>query len=532
MAFPRIFALPPSALAVGFLAAYVLTDWVSFIQPFAPFGITPWNPPTGLSFVLVLLFGQRYVPLLFVAPLIADIVVRHLPFSWPLELGTSVIIGAGYGLPLLFLLRPSVGFNPALTSMRDLVVLIATAAISSAIVAASYIGVLILSGWVAPADFAGAALRFWIGDLIGVIVVAPFTLIMLTRGRTVTLDFEVAVQIATIFATLVLVFGYAEAHRFELFYILFLPVIWMAVRGGLELVTIGTLVTQIGLIAAVQMLPREGIEVTSFQALMLVLATTGLAAGAVVTQHRRTESQLRLHQESLGRVARLGSMGELAAMIAHEVNQPLMAAGTYARLVADELRTSGSSRDSLVESAEKAAAQVQRAAEVVRQLRALIRLDQSGRAPVAVERIVQETLALARPELERHGIVAQPTIEPGLPQVMVDLLQIEQVLLNVLRNAVEAIAGGGAAAGEVAIGARRSGRELVEIEVRDTGPGFPQDFSTTELPVLSSHKPEGLGLGLSLCRSIIEQHGGTLALGGGLDGAVVRFTLPVVKSGS
>jgi len=529
MAFPRILALPPLALAVGYIVAYVLMDWVSFIQPFAPFGITPWNPPTGVSFVLVLLFGQRYIPLLFVAPLAADIVVRHLPFAWPLEIGTSAIDGAGYALALLVLLRPAVGFNPSLTSMRDLVTLIAVAAISSGAVAMSYVGILVLTGWILPSDFANAALHFWIGDLIGIIVVTPFASIMLTRGRTVRFSLEVAVQIAAIFATLTLVFVYAEAHRFELFYILFLPVIWMAVRGGLELVSIGVLVTQIGLICAVQMLPRGAVDVTAFQALMLVLATTGLAAGAVVTQHRRTESQLRLHQESLGRVARLGSMGELAAMIAHEINQPLMAAGTYARLVADELRSPAAKHADLVETAEKAAAQVQRAAKVVRQLRALIRLDQSGRAPIAVERIVNETLALARPELERHSIATRFALEPGLPPVMADLLQIEQVLLNLLRNAAEAIGDTGAADGGVTIVARRSGRELVEVEVSDSGPGFPQDFSASELPVLSSKKPEGLGLGLSLCRSIVELHGGTLSLGGGRGGAVVRFTLPVAS---
>jgi hypothetical protein len=68
MAFPRVFSLPPAVIGIGYLASYVLLDWVSFIQPFAPFGITPWNPPTGLSFILVLLFGQRYLPLLFAAP--------------------------------------------------------------------------------------------------------------------------------------------------------------------------------------------------------------------------------------------------------------------------------------------------------------------------------------------------------------------------------------------------------------------------------------------------------------------------------
>ncbi len=533
MAFPRVFSLPPFALALGFLALYVLLDWISFIQPFAPFGITPWNPPTGLSFILVLLFGQRFIPLLFVAPLLADLMVRQLPLPWSVEIATSLIIGGGYTFGLMVLLRPATRFHPALTSMRDLIVLFAVAAVSSAAVAASYIGVLVAAGWVAAPDFTAAALRFWIGDIIGIAVVAPFALIVLTRGRGLRLSRETALQIAAILAALAFVFAFAEKHRFEFFYILFLPVIWMAVRGGLELVTIGILITQIGLILSAQLLPHADIDVAVFQALMLVLALTGLAAGAVITEHRRTELQLRRHQDSLARVARLGSMGEFAAMVAHEINQPLMAAGTYARLIADTLRSGDRHEASTVETAEKTAAQVQRAADVMRRLRALIRLDQSGRAPVSVSQIVRETLALSRPFLDRHGVTVRVTLDSGLPPAMADLLQVEQVLLNLLRNAAEAMATTGPG-GVVTIAASAAGADRIAISVLDTGPGFPPDFAADDLPPLTSSKPDGLGVGLSLCRSIVEAHGGELTIGGrddGRPGAAVRFTLPVARTG-
>jgi two-component system, LuxR family, sensor kinase FixL len=529
MAFPRLFSLPHSVVGLGFLAGYVLLDWISFIQPFARFGITPWNPPTGLSFILVLLFGQRFIPLLFVAPLLADLLVRQLPLSWSVEIATSLIIGGGYALGLLFLLRPGTRFHPALTSMRDLIILIAVAAICSAFVAASYVGTLVASHWLSAQDFIAAALRFWIGDIIGVAIVAPFGLIALTRGRRLQVSGETAIQALAILAALAVVFFYAEKHRFEYFYILFLPVIWTAVRGGLELVSISVLATQIGLIVCAQLLPREDIDVTDFQALMLVMAMTGLAAGAVVTEHRRTELQLRLHQDSLARIARLGSMGEFAAMIAHEINQPLMAAGTYTRLIVDTLRSEHTEADSTVATAEKAAAQVQRAADVVRRLRALIRLDQSGRAPASVERIVRETLDLCRPELERRGVTVRVALNAGLPAVMVDLLQIEQVLLNLLRNAAEAMHGAGLSHGVAVIRASAIDAGHVEVEIRDSGPGFPPEFDGGDLPVLSSSKTEGLGVGLSLCRSIVEAHGGQLQVGGGPEGASVRFTLPIAK---
>jgi len=132
MALPWIFSLPNSIIGIAYLFLYVLLDWISYIDPFASYGITPWNPPTGLSFVLVLLFGQRMIPYLFVAPFLADVSVRHLALSWPLEFAAVSVIGAGYSLGLLFLLRPGTRFNPSLPSLRDLFLLLLVAAASTA----------------------------------------------------------------------------------------------------------------------------------------------------------------------------------------------------------------------------------------------------------------------------------------------------------------------------------------------------------------------------------------------------------------
>lgn len=528
MAFPRVFLLPRSLVGTAYVAGYVLLDWISFIYPFAPYGITPWNPPTGLSFVLVLLFGQRLVPFLFVAPFLADLMVRRLPFPWTLELAVTAIVGAGYSLALLFLLRPKIKFNPTLSSLRDLFLLLATGGVSAALVAMSYVGALIAAGLLPMEDFVSACLRFWVGDVIGIAVVAPFALIFLTRGLVLKPSVETVAQFVAIVPALWLVFGFGQTHHLQLFYVLFLPIVWMAVRNGLEGVSVGVLLTQLGLIVGLQMVPTAGIDVTAFQALMLVLAMTGLVAGALVTEHRRTEVQLRLHQDSLARLGRLGSMGELAAAVAHEINQPLMAAGTYSRLVLDSLRRQRGSDPSLVETADKVAVQVERASEVVRRLRALVRLDKSGRAPARVERVVNESLDLCRPDLDRCGIGVRTSFEQNLPPVIVDLLQIEQVLLNIVRNSIEAMNEAGRDGGTITVEARRAGSGSVEVSVRDTGPGFPADLLADQLPPFSTTKTDGLGVGLSLSRTIIEAHGGKLTLGGDAGGAVVRIALPAM----
>jgi signal transduction histidine kinase len=505
----------------------VLLDWISYIEPYGPFAITPWNPNTGVSVAVVLLLGKRMIPFVFIAPLLADLVVRQLPLPLNVELASAVLIGGVYTAAVLFLLHPRLKFDAALQSMRDLLLLAAASVVSAAVVASGYVALVMIDGQLPWADFGAAAIRYWVGDVIGIMVVTPFALIVAKRRNMLRPSGEALLQLAAILAALALVFGYAGAHEFQLFYVLFLPIVWMAVRTGIDGVSIGILITQLGLILGVQLFPDGTHDVTAFQALMLVLAITGLVAGELVTERRRTEAQLRLHQESLARLARLGSVGELAAAVAHEINQPLMAAGTYTRLVDDAMRTGTADAGVVAETARKAVAQVERAAAVVRRLRALVRLDRSNRLPCRIEHIIRETIDLCRPDLDRALTSVRSTVAADLPPVMVDGLQIEQALLNLLRNAVEAI--GEAPRGLISIDAVAAGADFVEVRVRDNGLGFPPDFLANPFLPLSSTKAEGLGIGLSLCRSIVEAHGGRIWIDAAAPGGCVRFTLPVVR---
>jgi signal transduction histidine kinase len=366
--------------------------------------------------------------------------------------------------------------------------------------------------------------------MIGIAIIAPFSLIALSRGRSPKLSLEAVAQIVAVMIVLSLIFRFAQEKQLQFFYILFLPIIWMAIRTGLEGVSVGVLITQLGLIIGVHLIPVADVDITGLQALMLVLAISGLLAGALVTEHRRTEVQLRVHQESLAKLARLGSMGELAAAVAHEINQPLMAAGTYSRLILDSLRGRDEADPEVMEIAGKVATQVERASEVVRRLRALVRLDQSGRAPVHLARAVDDALALCRPDFDRNGIRARVVLESDLPAVLVDLLQIEQVLLNLVRNAIDAMKDAGHRSGAIAIEAKRVGQAEVEVTVSDTGPGFPTELLGEQFPPFSSNKIDGLGVGLALSRSIVEAHGGWLRTAGGQQGAIVQFTLPVAPT--
>jgi two-component system sensor kinase FixL len=220
---------------------------------------------------------------------------------------------------LAFLKSSRIRFDPGLSSTRDLLLLMLVAAASAAFVASTYVGVAIAAGLLSIKDFAPATLRYWIGDVVGILALTPFALFLLTDRRILPLSIETALQCTAIAGALLVVFRVSQEQEFQLFYVLFIPIVWMAVRNGIEGVAAGVLITQCGLILGVGLLP-ESKELYAFQPLMIVLAVTGLIAGALVTERRRIGAQLRLHQESLARVARLGSVGELATAVAHEVN--------------------------------------------------------------------------------------------------------------------------------------------------------------------------------------------------------------------
>ena len=182
-----------------------------------------------------------------------------------------------------------------------------------------------------------------------------------------------------------------------------------------------------------------------------------------------------------------------------------------------------------VQTAAKAAAQISRAADVVRRLKTLVRLGRCDAAPTSLGLIVHEAVDVARTDLKRRNIAFNVELPNDLPPVLADRLQIEQVLLNLIRNSMESIGTGASGSDEIRIVASRKQPQFVELSVSDTGPGFPCSFTNGMPTPLSTTKADGLGIGLSLCRSIAEAHGGHLTIRSGRDGATVAISLPIVE---
>jgi signal transduction histidine kinase len=520
-----------AAVAFAYLVVYVALDWVSYLHPITRLGITPWNPQTGLSFALVLLFGARFIPWMVIALPVADFFVRDLPLPFSSQILVSAVAGVGYGGAALLLLSPGVRFDPTLSGRRDLLLLMAISIVSIAAVAIGQVLVLAAYGLVKSEDLVTTVTQAFVGDLIGVIVFTPFILIALTRRQHPIPSWEMGAAAFCIFAALWIVFGFPGSVRFQLFYVLFLPIVWIAVRFGSEGVSLGLVITQIGLIIAIQASGYGATDMVTYQTLMIVLALTGLAVGAVASEQQRIQNQLRRHQEALNRAFRLGTMGEFAAAVAHEINQPLTAIGNYARLAKRAAEQTPPDGGGAARASTDAIEHVERAGAVVRRLRDFIRLGRVETSPVPVSTLVGDALAVFRPELERHSIVCETQISRDLAPVRANALQIEQVLLNLLRNASEALAHAGRYDGRIVVGAAARGPDVVEVDVNDNGPGFDADLLSQPIVAFATTKSDGLGLGLSLSRSIVEAHGGTFRIENTARGARVTFTLPSATAG-
>jgi PAS domain S-box-containing protein len=245
-----------------------------------------------------------------------------------------------------------------------------------------------------------------------------------------------------------------------------------------------------------------------------------------ITEHKQAEEQARRHQTELARVARLSTMGEMATGIAHELNQPLSAIANFSRGCIRRLRSGGMSPNELIEPLEEVCAQAERASDILRHVRDFVRKSESRLKPMDVNQIVRAVVKFTEHEARQHRTMVRLELDPHLPKVLADAIMIEQVVCNLVRNAVEAMAEANSPRREVVVHTRRFASQAVEIEIADTGPGIDAAVIDQVFDQFFTTKREGVGMGLAISRSIIEAHGGKVRAESGRDGgAILRFTL-------
>ncbi|MCP3460618.1 trifunctional serine/threonine-protein kinase/ATP-binding protein/sensor histidine kinase [Bradyrhizobium sp. CCGUVB23] len=300
--------------------------------------------------------------------------------------------------------------------------------------------------------------------------------------------------------------------------------------------------TEMRMTGAVQAFEKEYIRKDGTRVPVLIGAAgfdvrqdQGVAFVVDLTERKRAEAEAReserRYRETLIELAhanRVTTMGQLTASIAHEVNQPIGAVVSNAEAGLNWLDAQPPNLQRVRQTFGRILSDAVRAGEIIDRIRALIRNAPPQKSPLAINDVVLEVVALTRAEVMNNSVSVQTELAGALPLIRADRVQLQQVIINLIINAVEAMSGAQEEARELVISTARSGSTGILVSLQDSGPGFDSNSVERLFEVFYTTKAQGMGMGLAICRSIIEAHGGRMwASAKETRGAVFQFTLPV-----
>ena len=527
-------------LHLGLFGAFVLLSRLASIFQMTELRSTPWNPETGLAVAAGLLLGRPAILTLTLA-----ILVSTRLWGWPLpdlwEYASAVlraVIFAGSASAIAHIL-----LRNAIPNLHTIVIFLAFSLSVTAFYAIARVLLLWMSVGIEPAFLLTYTLTLSVGNLLGILTVTP--LFMVTdkaQGPWTYLSRWKSFQwlaFASLAIVSFIVFGLKEVDEFKFFYLVFLPVIVFAVRDGYVAAALSVFLSDLLMIAILYAKDFESSTATELQFLMLSLSVTGLLLGTAISDRSRAVEELKQShqrlqesQNALLQASRLSLASEMAAALAHELNQPLSSVRNFIRAVRRRLDHGQPDKDAMITDIDAAVAEVDSAASLLRSTRNFLERGSVQRSPQELQTLVDRCRQLILPELRQARISLTIEDMSSIPPVVCNEVQIQQVLLNVVKNAKEAILSGASPERQITIKGSVSARPgFVEISVEDTGPGVSSEVRPLLFHPLLSSKPDGLGLGLSLCSTIIRSHGGEFRLDDTKrDGARFIFTLPCAAS--
>ena len=494
----------------GFIAIYfslnLLTEWHEFDR----LGITLWSPDDGLSLAL-LLESVTFAPFVFLAAVLVNssigVVHRSVGVTVAAELSLTIVY---VGLALF--LKNKLKFNVRQFSLPDVVTFLLFIPAAATVASFVYCGVLYLNGEFPPDRALRAFGHCWIGIALGMITVIPAMTALFSRlslpwrwsGYTLFTILVFVLGICLGFAALV---GVGD-KLYYVFNLLFLPVIWVAMREGYAGVALALVTIQLTLAVLTAFVGYDTTDFAILQSLMLVLSITGLLLGAVTTERQDAALRLREQQRELARMVSNARAGAMGMALAHEVSQPLSTVATYLHAARRLLQASVASQP-VMDALVKAEAEAQRAREVLERIRDFVSNGNLNLTALDVSVLAEKIGELCREEAAARNVLVEVESMGRVPLVSADGVQIEQVLINLVANAIDAAAERSDARGRVIMRVAATGDELM-LRVEDNGKGVAPDLADNIFDAYQTTKPRGMGLGLHLSRRIVQRHAGRL----------------------
>lgn len=526
-----------ATLVLALVVAYVLLEWMSSIHEYKGLPFTAWDPGLGLLFAVMVIRPAAGTIALFLGIVAAEALVLESTLDWPHIVMIAAIVPISY-LFVLTVTQRLFGFDISLSRLRDVMVLFSIG-ITGAIISASFlISALIFTGTFTHVDIIPAAIPHLVGDLIGIAIITPLALqfLPLVKSRVMPLPsgmvYDLLCYLAAISLFAVLAGNSETGDSLQYFYVLFLPVVFAAVRHGLSGAMVTLALTQAALVLVLDWLEADASKFTDNQTLMLVLTATGLLVGSIVSERDLARRRAQAMEWTAARAARFNLVSGMAAALSHEISQPLTAARARARIIERLIEMNDLARTR--ENLPQLVAQIDRAAEILQRMREFLRRGQPDRRPASWDEVAKGAQILLAPLATERRVTIELTREDNLPQILCDRVQIEQVLVNLGSNALDAISSGGRHDGRISIHAVKAKDDhFLEISVRDNGPGIDPSLAGSLFNAMTTTRQDGLGLGIAICASIVESHHGRLWLEKSQPGETeFRFRIPVVPQGT
>ena len=503
---PKFWGTGAAFIAIYF-ALNLLTEWHEFDR----LGITLWSPDDGLSLAL-LLESFAFAPFVFLGAVLVDLSIVEAHRSLGVTVAAELFLTITY-VGLAFVLKNTLKFDIRQFRLPDVVAFLFLVPAGAALSSFIYCGVLYLGGEFSTDKLFSAMVHFWIGDALGIVTVIPAatavsTYLSTPRGRwsghTLFTVFIFVVGMCLGFAALV---GVGD-RLYYLFNLLFLPVIWVAMREGYPGVALALVTIQLTLAAITAFIGYDTTDFAILQLLMLVLSITGLLLGAVATERKDAAMRLREQQRELTRMASDARAGAMGMALAHEVSQPLSTVAAYVH-AARRLLQSSVATEPVMDALVKAEAEAQRAREVLERVRDFVSTGNLNLNALDVSALAERIAELSREEAAARGVQVEVESVGPIPLVMADGVQIEQVLVNLVANAIDAAAERSDARGRVSVQVAAKGDGIM-LRVEDNGRGVAPELADNIFDAYQTTKPRGMGLGLHLSRRIVQRHAGRL----------------------